>query len=71
MKALHNFLISWALMFCIATFATLRVFIAPFTFIFIYDGYKKSTEDRVNEVRNSMREFGYATGDYFKRYWRE
>ena len=71
MKALHNFLISWVLMLCIAASATLRVFIAPFTFIFSLDKYKKSTEDKVNDVRNNMKKLGDVSGDYFKNYWKE
>jgi cell shape-determining protein MreC len=71
MKALHNFLISWVLMLCIAAAATLRFFIAPFTFIFIYDVYKKSTEDQVNYCHANLTKFVIGCSDYFKQYWRE
>ena len=46
-------------------------FIAPFTFIFIYDVYKKSTEDQVNYCHANLTKFVIGCSDYFKQYWRE
>jgi hypothetical protein len=71
MKALNNFLISWLWMFFIAAAATVRIVIAPVFFIFSYGNYKKSTAEKISHVRNNMKELGYVSGDYFKRYWKE
>jgi len=71
MKVLDNFLLSWLLMFLIVIASTARLFIAPLFFIFSRDEYKKSTEDKVNNVHTSLMKFAIGCCGYFRKYWRE
>ena len=72
MNALKNFMLVWCVMLLVViTISFALVFIYPFAFIFNNQGFRRSTEWRVKQVKTGFRKLEKSTVNMIQRFWSE